>query len=243
MNNLEVGGSNPPPANRISYRDIQFMVKGQKYHILYRTTCTVTENFYIGVHSTTNLEDGYMGSGIRLLNSVLKHGKENHTREILEFFDTREDLMKREIEVVNDELLKEEKCMNLKKGGDGGFRDEEHRKRAQEEGGRKVFQLLAKRHIEKLKTDDIYRKRYSEKISKSKREKNSFKGKTHTESFKKKMSEIMSIKQQGENNSQYGTCWIFNDTESIRIKKEKLNFYLLNGWKNGRKMKQNKSPG
>jgi len=66
------------------------MVKGQKYHILYRTTCTVTENFYIGVHSTTNLEDGYMGSGIRLLNSVLKHGKENHTREILEFFDTRE---------------------------------------------------------------------------------------------------------------------------------------------------------
>ena len=66
--------------------DIYSMVKGQKYHILYKTTCTVTGNFYIGVHSTTNLEDGYLGSGKRLRYSIEKHGKENHLREILEFF-------------------------------------------------------------------------------------------------------------------------------------------------------------
>ena len=41
----------------------------------------------------------------------------------------------------------------------------------------------------------------------------------------------------GEKNSQYGTCWVYNDNESIKIKKEQLEEYISNGWIKGRKMK------
>ena len=37
--------------------------------------------------------------------------------------------------------------------------------------------------------------------------------------------------------SAYGTCWVYNDKESKKIKKEHLNEYLSNGWIKGRKMK------
>ena len=40
----------------------------------------------------------------------------------------------------------------------------------------------------------------------------------------------------GDKNSQFGTCWIYNDKESKKIKKEELNFHLSNGWIKGRKM-------
>lgn len=43
--------------------------------------------------------------------------------------------------------------------------------------------------------------------------------------------------QQGEKNSQYGTCWIYNDKECIKIKKEQLEEYISKGWIKGRKMK------
>lgn len=34
-----------------------------KYHYLYKTTNLITNEFYIGVHSTYDLKDGYLGSG------------------------------------------------------------------------------------------------------------------------------------------------------------------------------------
>jgi hypothetical protein len=46
------------------------------------------------MHSTDNLDDGYLGSGKRLRYSINKHGAENHVREILEFVDSRENSKK-----------------------------------------------------------------------------------------------------------------------------------------------------
>ena len=47
----------------------------------------------------------------------------------------------------------------------------------------------------------------------------------------------------GEQNSQYGTCWIYNINEqkSIKIKNEELPLYLEQGWLKGRCMFTNKS--
>ena len=45
--------------------------------------------------------------------------------------------------------------------------------------------------------------------------------------------------QQGEKNSQFGTCWIHNDKENKKVKKEELNKYIDSGWIKGRKMKFN----
>ena len=95
--------------------------KEKNIHYIYKTTCNVTGRWYIGIHSTSNLEDAYMGSGLRLRRSIRKYGVENHFKEILEFFDTREELVNREKEVVNFELIEEDLCMNLVAGGNGGF--------------------------------------------------------------------------------------------------------------------------
>jgi len=81
--------------------------KEKKYHYIYKTTCNVTNRYYIGMHSTNNMDDdGYMGSGKRLRYSIRKHGKDNHTKEIVEYCDTREKLSIREEEIVNSDLVK-----------------------------------------------------------------------------------------------------------------------------------------
>ena len=48
----------------------------KQYHYLYKTECTVTGAFYIRMHSTSDLDDGYLGSGTILWRSIKKHGKE-----------------------------------------------------------------------------------------------------------------------------------------------------------------------
>lgn len=96
----------------------------RKYHIIYKTTCLVTGRYYIGMHSTDDLEDGYLGSGVHLTRSVKKYGKDQHVREIIEHLPNRDLLKKREEELVTEDLVKNDVlCMNLIKGGGGNDRD------------------------------------------------------------------------------------------------------------------------
>ncbi len=69
------------------------------------------------MHSTDNLDDGYFGSGRRMLSSLKKHGGENHHREIIELCSTREILCEREEQIVTLDLIKDPLCMNLMVGG------------------------------------------------------------------------------------------------------------------------------
>lgn len=66
-----------------------------------------------------------------------------------------------------------------------------------------------------------------------------FTGKHHSKETKNKMHQkhLLNKHQQGEKNSQYGTCWIHNDKENKKIKKEELENYINIGWIKGRKMK------
>lgn len=213
--------------------------KKHNIHYLYKTTCNVTGRYYIGMHSTSNIDDGYMGSGKRLRYSIRKYGVENHIKEILEYFDNREDLSKREREIVNEQLISEHLCMNLIIGGEGGrgFTSEEQK-------------LNAIKSNEKQKllreTDPEWNKKKSNKLSKSikkayqegKINRNvnyDWNGKNHSEETKKKLSDIKKGTGIGETNSQYGTCWITKNGLNKKIKKEDLDIYLEEGWVKGRK--------
>ena len=210
----------------------------KKYHFIYKTTDTRNGNFYIGMHSTKNLNDGYIGSGTRLKHLIYKHGKEIFNMEILEFLPNRELLKDREVEIVNSDLLLEEKCMNLKPGGYGGgkFYSEEHKFKCSKSGNEMFLKKMM---------DEQYRKDFSKKLSdaykkqllEGKREKKYFydwNGKTHTDETKQKLSEKKKGTGVGVTNSQYGTCWITKNNENKKIKKTDINQYLYDGWVRGR---------
>ena len=198
----------------------------------------ITGRYYIGMHSTSNLNDGYMGSGKRLRYSLRKNGIENHKKEILEFFDSRELLIEAEKQAITADMITDDNCMNLMGGGEGGFISEEQQ--------RHRSQCANKVLINKIKTDENFRKDYCKKISigvkkayKNGKFKNlkrkGFLDKNHSTDSKQKIGKANSIKQLGDKNSQYGTCWITKDGENKKIKKEDLDIWLKEGWLKGRK--------
>lgn len=54
---------------------------------IYLITNTINKKQYVGQHTTDNLNDGYMGSGVALHRAFDKYGIENFTKEIL-FYTT-----------------------------------------------------------------------------------------------------------------------------------------------------------
>ena len=203
----------------------------KKYHFIYKTTNKLNGKYYIGMHSTDNLDDGYLGSGKRLRYSIRKYGEENFEREILEFFDTRDELKKREEEVVSLDEIAKKNCMNLVIGGQGGFTVEEA-KRGRKATNEKYSDKLSE--WSKKGRDIAYAKHGSAFSDSSKR--CNWNGRTHSEESKKKMSEVAKTRT-GEKSSQFGTCWITNGLENKKIKKEELDKFIQQGWKKGRKMK------
>ena len=110
--------------------------KKANIHYIYKTTNLVNGKYYIGKHSTFNLEDDYLGSGIYLRRSIRKYDKENFVKEVLEYCDTKELCNEREKEIVNENIIHDKMCMNLKQGGLGGLSSEKHKIKFTE-GGRK----------------------------------------------------------------------------------------------------------
>ena len=213
--------------------------KEKNIHYIYKTTCNVTGRWYIGIHSTHNLDDGYMGSGLRLRRSIRKYGVENHIKEILEYFENRELLVEAEKKAITPEMIIDENCMNLKEGGSGGWKNKEVQlkcsiagakagwlKKKQDENYRVILLKQLKKASDKLKElleiDPNYLKGRG-------------KGNFHSEETKQLMSEQRKGTGTGETNSQYGTCWITKDGTNKKIKKEDLETYLNEGWVKGRK--------
>jgi hypothetical protein len=208
----------------------------KKIHYLYKTTCIITGRWYIGIHSTCNLDDGYMGSGRRLRASLRKHGVDNHTKEILEFFKSRELLIEAEIKAITEDMVLDENCMNLMGGGTGGYVSEEHyikiREKSSKHQKEKWLDVEYRENILKhLKSNML--KNHSQETKNKLRLINI--GKKHLEETKKKISETKKGDGTGSLNSQYGTCWITKDGTNKKVKKEDLDSYLNEGWVKGRK--------
>lgn len=213
--------------------------KEKNIHYIYKTTCNVTKKWYIGMHSASNLDDGYMGSGKILRYSIRKYGADNHTKEILEYCESREVLVLRETEIVNSELISDGFCMNLKEGGQGGgkFYSIEQMMNCSKAGNEVLKYKFANdkefrdKFVLKAKNRILIGELIPEKTLNY-----DWNGKSHSEETKTLMSEKSKGTGTGEANSQYGTCWITKDGVCKKVKKEEIEIWTNEGWEKGRKL-------
>jgi hypothetical protein len=92
-----------------------------KYNFVYKTINLINDKSYIGVHSTDNLNDGYIGSGVKLKLAIKKHGKKNFKMIPIKFFNSIEDAYNYESILVTEEWVKSKNNYNVTIGGNGGF--------------------------------------------------------------------------------------------------------------------------
>jgi hypothetical protein len=93
----------------------------KKYHIIYKTVNLTNKKFYIGAHSTDNLEDEYYGSGTNINRAMNKYGKKSFKKEILYIFKTPKEMFLKEKEIVTTNFIKRNDVYNIVEGGYGGF--------------------------------------------------------------------------------------------------------------------------
>lgn len=211
----------------------------QKHHIIYKTTCNVTGRYYLGMHSTNNLDDGYPGSGDVISRSIEKHGREKHSTKILETLPDRKSLIEREKQLITTEVLKDPLCMNLKLGGEGGWEDVNPWPPTR---ARKLS-LERRLQIGKSQEGKVKSQETRNKISKSNLGKHHI---VHTEETKRKIREG-NLKMKGENNGFFGKkhsdesiakfknrAYVHNGEIYTCIKKDQIDDYLSNGWIRGK---------
>lgn len=219
------------------------------YYTIYKITNKISGKFYIGMHKTSNLNDGYMGSGKYLKNAIKKYGIENFDKDYIAIFDDEERMINKEVEIVDEEFIKRKDTYNIGYGGIGSWKYcNKNKFNLYGKNGKAGYGFENLLNGNRVKELLIKRKRYDNwknKISISNKKLyddgfiNPFKGKNHTKETKRKIGAKNSIKQKGNKNSQYGTCWIHNFElkENKKIKKEDLQYWVNKGWIKGRKMK------
>lgn len=92
-------------------------MKSKKHNIVYKVTNRINGKIYIGVHKTDNLDDGYLGSGRAIKAAVLKYGKDKFTKEVLYEFDTYQEALEKEKEVVDKDFINRPDTYNAAIGG------------------------------------------------------------------------------------------------------------------------------
>jgi len=196
------------------------------FYTIYKITNNIDGKFYIGMHKTDNLEDGYMGSGKLICRAIKKHGRVNFTKEILHVFDNEEDMKNKEKELV----ILSEQSYNLCEGGQGGFGYINSNKLS---GG--CVSETSRNNLKKGNNPYVNPPKHYEKLKQLLKEKypaGVWKGKKHSEESKQKMKNKKN--QFGSKNSQFGTCWITNGSENKKINKNDLDIWTSRGYYKGR---------
>lgn len=80
-----------------------------KYYYIYKITNKINHKIYYGQHTTSDLDDGYIGSGVAIKSAIKKYGKENFEKKILKFYNNPEELNIVEARLVNEKWLKKNK--------------------------------------------------------------------------------------------------------------------------------------
>lgn len=186
-------------------------------YVLYVHTNKINGKFYVGITCQKPTRRWRNGNGYKnnryFYRAIQKYGWENFKHEILYTNLTKEEAEKKEVNIIK-ELHSNERDYgyNITKGGEVIGKHSEESKRRMSESQKK--KLISKETIERLREAFRGRTHSNEtkkKISESQMgSKNSFYGKTHTEEARRKISESVS----GEKNGMYG------ETHSDDVKKK-----------------------
>ena len=149
------------------------------FHYVYEITNNINGRKYIGKHSTNDMNDGYMGSGIAIKQAIKKYGSKNFSKKIIKSFETSEEAFKFEKEIIEQlDCVNNYKYYNMSDGGIGG-----------------VGTLSGKTELEKV---EIYNRMKNTLKGKMAGEKNpmygkvsAMKGKKHTKEAREKMSKSL----------------------------------------------------
>lgn len=96
---------------------MNYNINDKKYHYVYKITNDIDDRYYIGKHSTNNLNDNYMGSGLLLRRLFKKYGIEHFKKEIIKMCESNDEAYKYEALLVTNETLKDKNCLNIQPGG------------------------------------------------------------------------------------------------------------------------------
>lgn len=158
-----------------------------KYFYTYKVQCTAIgweDYYYLGKHVTSNLNDGYKGSGKRLKEYYEKY-PDDYTFTILEFYSNKNELSIAEEILISDLWKTDPYCLNSNAGGVGSWRHVNETGRGSHIGKNNPMYGKPGTRLGKHLSDET-----KQKLSEAKKGQQSWmKGKKHTEEAKQKNSE------------------------------------------------------
>lgn len=202
------------------------------FFYVYKITNLINNKFYVGMHQTKKLDDGYMGSSKSLKFDIDIFGIDKFKKEILFNFDNFEDMRQCEKRIVNKEFVERSDTYNLNTGGGMAYYYINKHKLNNIKGQCYIVN-------QKAKASATYRIWWCEQIrlglKRVKFNHKTFLNRKHSPESIQKMKDTSKLieRGQGEKNSQFGTMWINNNVENKKIKKTDI---IPNGYIKGRKM-------
>lgn len=193
------------------------------FYYMYQIKNKVNGKIYVGVHKTSNMDDGYMGSGKVIRAAIIKHGIENFEKTILETFETSEEMFKREKEVVTEDFLSRDDVYNLRRGGSGGF---DYLNKTGQNNKAKQYLKGGQTYASRLKNNEEFRNAESERKSVLNRQQYAngrvsvFKNPVLQQELSERAKQV-----------NLGSMWINNNTQEQKIKKSDP---IPDGWVKGR---------
>lgn len=213
-------------------------------HIIYKTVNKLNNKYYIGVHSTTNINDSYLGCGhwrgrkiyntisSPILKAFLKYGDENFEREVLFIFENRTDALNKERELID---IKDKMCYNARSGGDTNYTYTQNSKLKMSEKAKiRSKKILLQTNLLKEHTQSRVGKTYDEIYGADKakevlhKKSLSATGRKHKEESKLKMSEYRKGRDSGKCK---GRKKVYDVTTNkiIRLFPEDIDTHMANG--------------
>ena len=221
-------------------------------YYVYKTINKHNSKYYIGVHRTNNVNDGYMGCGhyrgrklresldTGLYRAFRKYGDDAFTTEVLYIFENEIDAYNKEKELID---IKDKSCYNDKPGGIGGFHPDTNKGRVFTESERKKMSEAAKirskqfplqtetlKEYNKWREGKTYAEIYGEEKGKevSLKRSKSLTGRKLSDEHKRKMSENRKGKDCGKCKGRVGV-WNTSTKKGMRISRDILELEISEG--------------